>query len=254
MARYAIISDIHGNLHALERVLHEIESMGIRDIVCLGDIVGYGPNPRECLDLVLSMCRQTIRGNHDEAAVNPATAASFNGSAKTAILWTRSILLKRHIDMLRLLPHIAYIEEAALCVHDCPVPGPTDYVHDPRMAAMAFRGFETQVCLLGHTHVPMAFEAASPHPEYPVAAADIGIFPLRDGQGVRFAHRKRYICNPGSVGQPRDADPRASFGVLDLRRGTFSVHRVAYDVNAAQFAASSAGLPTILAERLAVGA
>jgi len=254
MARYAIISDIHGNLHALEAVLHEIESMRIREIICLGDIVGYGPNPRECLDLVMSTCRQTIRGNHDEAAVNPAVASSFNGSAKTAILWTRSILLKRHLDLLRLLPHIAYIEESALCVHDCPVPGPTDYVHDPRMAAMAFRGFETQVCLLGHTHVPMAFEAPSPHPEDMVTAGDICTFSLRDGEGVRFAPRKRYICNPGSVGQPRDADPRASFGVLDLRRRTFSVHRVAYDVNAAQFATSAAGLPIILADRLAVGA
>jgi predicted phosphodiesterase len=254
MARYAIISDIHGNLQALEAVLQEIESLRISEVVCLGDIVGYGPNPRECLDLVMTACRQTIRGNHDDAAVNPATAESFNGSARTAIMWTRSVLFRRHLDMLRLLPHVAYVDDRALCVHDCPVPGPTDYVHDVRMAAMAFRGFETQVCLLGHTHVPTAFEVASQHPEDVIMAKDVAAFPLRDGQGVRFASRKRYICNPGSVGQPRDADPRASFGVLDLRRNTFSVHRVAYDVASAQLATSNAGLPTILAERLAVGA
>ncbi len=254
MSRYAIISDIHGNLHALEAVLHEIDSLGITEIVCLGDVVGYGPNPRECLDLVMESCRQTVRGNHDEAAVNLAAASTFNGSAKTAIMWTRSALLKRHVDMLRLLPHIAYIDDVALCVHDCPVPGPTDYVHDPRMAAIAFQGFETQVCLLGHTHVPAVFEAPSLNPEDRVSASEINVWMLSDRQGVRFRDGCRYICNPGSVGQPRDADPRASFAVLDLSRETFDLHRVAYDIDGAQFAAAIAGLPNILAERLAIGA
>jgi len=254
MSRIAVISDVHGNLHALRAVLASIRARRIRDVICLGDVVGYGPAPGECLDLVLETCRHTILGNHDEAAFNPHASANFNGNARIAIDWTRRALLQRHLQTLQILPQIAYVEDRAMCVHDCPVPGPTDYVHDAAVAAMAFRGVDLPICLVGHTHVPAVFEAPTDRPEDQYRASDVSTVDLRDGQSVQFQPGRRYICNPGSVGQPRDADPRASYGVLDLRRKSFTVHRTAYDINAAQLDTQRAGLPSILARRLAMGA
>jgi len=254
MNTIAVISDIHANLHALEAVLAEIRSLRIREVVCLGDVVGYGPYPAECLDLVMSRCRHTVLGNHDEAVFNDAAARNFNGPALAALQWTRSALPSRHVDLLRLLPHLASIEPHVMCIHDCPAPAPTDYVHDTHMAAIAFRGVERRVCLLGHTHVPAVFESDSTDPDDHLTPSRVASFVLGDRLGVPLRPGRRYICNPGSVGQPRDADPRASFGILNLRKWTFGVRRVAYDVDAAQAATRRAGLPTILAERLAVGA
>ena len=252
--RIAIISDIHSNLHALEVVLDEIKAFGIDDILCLGDVVGYGPFPRECLDLVFEHCEGTVLGNHDEAAFVPEAAAFFNGNAKEAIEWTRDELHPRHIEMLQLLPNVSYIEDLAICIHASPVRGPSDYIHDQRMAAKAFRGVDRPACLVGHTHVPLVFEAPDERVESRYGVTDIAMYPLGDGQGVRLKAGKRYICNPGSVGQPRDNDPRASFGILDLPNRLFSVHRVAYDIEAAQKATQAAGLPQVLADRLALGA
>ena len=254
MARVAVISDIHGNLHALQAVLDAIRAMRIRDVVCLGDVVGYGPKPRECLDLIMQHCRHTVQGNHDEAAYNRAAAANFNGYARFAIEWTRDQLATRHLELLQLLPQVAYIEDDCMCIHDCPVPATPDYVHDAQMASIAFRGVDTRVCLLGHTHVPIVFEAPTPNVEDDLGPHDISAYGLQDGQSIRLQDRRRYICNPGAVGQPRDSDPRASFGILDIGKWTWSLHRVEYDINAAQLATQQAGLPPILAERLALGA
>jgi len=254
MSKIAVISDIHGNLQALEAALGAIKSMRIRDVICLGDIVGYGPSPGECLDLTLARCLHTVQGNHDLAAVDPGAAANFNGFARIAIEWTRDRLEPRHRDLLRLLPQIAYIEDDCMCVHDCPVPAQTDYIHDKRMAALAFRGVDMRLCLVGHTHVPIVFEAPSPNAEDAVFPDDLGAFSLFDGQSMKLHEGRRYICNPGAVGQPRDNDPRASFGVLDLSKWMWTQHRIEYDIEGAQIATAQAGLPPILADRLTVGA
>lgn len=254
MTSIAVISDIHGNLHALEAVLEEIRRLRLREIICLGDIVGYGPFPGECLDLVMARCRHSVRGNHDEAAYNLAAAATFNGNALRAIRWTHETMRSDQLDLLRLLPEVTYVEEDVMCIHNCPVPGPSDYIHDSGMAARAFRGVDVRVCLVGHTHVPAVFEAPSANVEDYFKAADIAAFPLMDGQSLQLKAGRRYICNPGSVGQPRDNDPRASFGVLNTRRWTFTIRRVEYDIDAAQDATHAAGLPPILADRLALGA
>ncbi|MGI9013334.1 MAG: metallophosphoesterase family protein [Phycisphaerales bacterium] len=250
----AIISDIHGNLPALVAVLGEVRAYGIRDVVCLGDIVGYGPEPGACLDLVMQHCRSTVQGNHDRAAVEPPAAALFNGYARQAIDWTRETLLPRHVELLQLLPQTAMIGDVALCVHASPGVNRNEYIHDQRMASRAFQNFHQQACLIGHTHVPIVFEAPSERMQDTYAPADIAVYQLGDGQGVRLKDDKRYICNPGAVGQPRDHDPRASFGILDVAQSIFSVHRVEYDVHEAQRAANQAGLPRILADRLAIGA
>lgn len=254
MGRFAIISDIHGNLAALHAVLASIDELGITEIVCLGDIVGYGPNPCECVDTVLDRCQTIVRGNHDGGVLERAQLSEFNGVARTALLWTRDALLPTHLKRLAALPTHAHLMGTAMCVHDSPQPGTAAYVHDARAAAFAFRGVETAICLLGHTHVPMAFEVQSLFHDDPVTPREISVRPLRDGDIVTLDPGSRYILNPGSVGQPRDSDPRASFAILDLNMGCFQLCRVPYDIAATQLATSAVGLPELLAHRLAIGA
>jgi predicted phosphodiesterase len=258
MSRFAIISDIHGNVHALESVLERIASLRVDAVICLGDIVGYGPNPGECLEQVVRNCDIIIQGNHEEAVVDPKAAATFNGAARDAINWTRRAMTPLHVAAMRRLPKIAHIGEHVMCVHDSPVPGPTDYIHDKNIAALAFRGVEMPICLIGHTHVPMVFEAPTLDPDETLTAPELIAYLPFDGSRIELDDDRRYICNPGSVGQPRDCDPRASFGVLELANGdqpaSFTVYRQEYDIAAAQIASHRAGLPTILADRLALGA
>jgi diadenosine tetraphosphatase ApaH/serine/threonine PP2A family protein phosphatase len=186
----------------------------------------------------------------------------FNGAAREAIVWTRQHMSSLHLSALRRLPRSAAIGESVMCVHDNPVPGPTDYIHDKQVAALAFRGVDVPVCLIGHTHVPMVFEAPTLDPDDTLTAPELIAYLPFDGQPIELDGDRRYICNPGSVGQPRDCDPRASFALLDLDEddegrcagGTFQVIRQDYDIAAAQLASHRAGLPTILADRLALGA
>ncbi len=256
MSRYAIISDIHGNLLAFEAVLHAMAGLNVEAVVCLGDIVGYGPRPGECIDLVVRHCAVTVRGNHDEAVVDPDCADAFNGAAREAVFWTRDNLGPLHLSALLQLPTVERIgpDGCVLCIHDSPCPGPTNYVHDKQMAAMAFRGVDSPICLIGHTHVPMVFETTEPDHEVDVTPHQVTAYIPSHEHSIHLVAGQRYICNPGSVGQPRDCDPRASFAVLDLEASTITVHRVEYDVAAAQVATQQAGLPTILADRLAIGA
>ncbi len=258
MDRFAVISDIHGNLHALEAVFARIGELDVQGIVCLGDIVGYGPFPGRCIDLVVKHCCSIIQGNHDEAVINPQCEAGFNGPAKDAVVWTRSVLGPLHLDALSRLKSVDHPHASVMCIHACPVDMPTDYVHDARMAALAFAGVDRSICLLCHTHVPVVFEAPRrtlvDGSITSIAAHELISYIPRNEASVALDRDKRYICNPGSVGQPRDADPRASFAVLDLARNTFTVYRQEYDITAVQLATQNVGLPTILAERLAVGA
>jgi predicted phosphodiesterase len=266
MSRYAVISDIHGNLPALEEVLSRLSGLGVDEVICLGDVVGYGPAPDACVDLIVRHCSVAIRGNHDQAVVDLRLGSTFNGAAQQALLWTQSVLGPLHLSALNRFRDVAYVGDRVMCVHDNPVPGPTDYIHDRVIAAEAFAGVDRQICLVGHTHVPVVFEApaaanAPDTPAFPALGFDVGVDPLEvtaylpsDGVPISLDPEKRYICNPGSVGQPRDADPRASFAVLDLEKNTFTVHRQEYDIVAVQMETQRAGLPLILAERLAIGA
>ncbi len=253
MGRFAIISDIHGNLHALEEVLAEIDRMGIGEVICLGDIVGYGPFPDRCLDLVVKCCSTIVRGNHDDAVINPETLVNFNGPAREAIQWTVGVLGPLHLNALVRLKEVDRPRDAVLCIHDSPIDAPTDYVHDAHIAALAFAGFTEPICLVGHTHVPVVFDAPACDGQGLVAPQIVTYTP-EDGKPIALCPNRRQICNPGSVGQPRDADPRASFAVLDMDERTFTVHRRPYDICAAQAATQEAGLPTVLADRLAIGA
>ena len=256
MSTLAIISDIHGNRHALEAVLRRLDDHNVTDVICLGDIVGYGPFPEQCIDLIVKYCSIIIRGNHDDAIINPEKLCEFNGAARESLLWTAERLGPLHLNQLCRLKPIERLTASVMCVHDSPVPGPVDYVHDNRIASMAFRGVDSHICLLGHTHVPMVFEAPAEllAEDGPLKPTDVVAYLMNDGISVPLDPEMRYMCNPGSVGQPRDCDSRASYGILDLAAMEFTVHRAEYDIAAAQSATLHAGLPTILADRLAVGA
>ncbi|HWB21207.1 MAG TPA: metallophosphoesterase family protein [Phycisphaerales bacterium] len=254
MNRFGVISDIHGNMHAMQAVMARLTKMNVDQILCLGDIVGYGPFPDACLDMVVKHCKVIVQGNHDQAVVDPVVADEFNGAAREAIYWTRDALGPLHLNALNRLRKTALVGQKILCVHDNPAQNRMDYVHDAEMAAISFRGMDRHICLIGHTHVPVVFEAPSLNPDEQLTAPEVVTYSPQDGKPITLDPERRYICNPGSVGQPRDSDPRASFAVLDLNEQTFTVFREMYDIEAAQMATQRAGLPFVLAERLALGA
>jgi predicted phosphodiesterase len=259
MAAIAIISDVHGNLHALEAVLADVARRGVRELICLGDVIGYGPAPERCLELLATACPATllvsIRGNHEDAIFDPEIAANFNPVARTALEWTRRRLEARHHAMIRPMRAVFDRSPYLICVHDTPVPpSATGYVGDPGTAAMAFRGVDARVCLVGHTHVPLAFHTGSERPEDRLGLGQVEASILHEEEPYELRSRGRHILNPGSVGQPRDGDPRAAYATLDLKAGRFELHRVEYDIADAQREMRRAGLPDLLAHRLAIGA
>jgi predicted phosphodiesterase len=226
----ALISDIHANLDALQTVLDDIDGRGIKQILCLGDIIGYGPNPRECIDLVMTRCEWSLMGNHDFAVLYEPT--SFNASAESAAYWTRRQLetepniavQRRRWEYLGGLK-IREKYEDAVCVHASPRRPineyifPDDVITAPAKLAQIFERFETR-CFVGHTHVPGVF---TNEPDF---------FPPSDLQNNTyvFDNKMKCIINPGSVGQPRDRDPRASNVILHEDRAEFV--RLHYDIHA----------------------
>lgn len=254
--RFGIISDIHGNMVALEAVFAELDQRGVDRLICLGDVVGYGPDADHCIDMVLQRDAITVAGNHEEALCRPEIAERFNGTARVAIDWTRNQFITERPDLLHVvaeLPGMAYLGETIMCVHDTPSPSGPGYILDGHSAANAFAGVDATICLNGHTHVPVAFRGP----------AGVGVVPepacvetIRPEHVSDFAldSGSRWIINPGSVGQPRDGDVRASCGVLDLDCSKFQWLRVEYDVTRAQERTEAAGLPLATARRLAIGA
>ncbi|NOG54094.1 MAG: metallophosphoesterase family protein [Planctomycetes bacterium] len=253
MARYAFISDIHGNLFALEVVLQEIERLGVDGIICLGDIVGYGPHPAECLDIIADRTDFCIQGNHDLAVIDDTEIKRFNSTAASAIEFTKTRLHPRHLSQIAEMPAMGFLDQVTVSHGSPVVDGPTDYIHDQHIAALAYGGFDNFCLFVGHTHIPIAF--GTPEVGYAmVDAKDIRVALLPPRLPLRLDPGYRYIINPGSVGQPRDGNPESSFGILDTGTCSFAVYRIPYDVDAAHKAILEAGLPNFLAQRLRVGA
>lgn len=241
MTAYAIISDVHANLEALENVLKEIEKEKVDEVLFLGDAVGYGPNPNECIDLLKQNAGLMVAGNHDWAAVNMGGYGHFNPFARIAIEWTQKILSPGNRDFLRKLPLTAKIEEANIfLVHGTPrEPGNWHYFLSKYDAAVNLEHFEEKICFVGHSHQPFIIESTERHGTntfYPFT--EVGI-------------NQRYIVNTGSVGQPRDANPDASYVILKDNR--IEIKRVSYDIVVTQNKMKKAGLPEYLIERLAAG-
>lgn len=242
-----MISDIHGNGTALEAVLRRLGEERLDHVVCLGDIVGYGAEPSRCLELVRTHCSVCISGNHDRAAVDPRVLLWFNQDAATAVRWTREVLTPEELAYLEGLPEAALDEGVRLC-HGAPS-NPDRYLFDAAGAGAEFTEFEEALALVGHTHVPGVYVCREG--DDPVLASYRQELAAEDVYVLEAGHR--YIANPGSVGQPRDRDPRASAMVVDLAAGTLTLARVVYDIGEAQRTMSAVGLPERLIRRLAAG-
>ncbi len=249
MSRYGIISDIHGNVHALRAVYEKLGELNVDRIVCLGDIVGYGASPTKCLDLVLSYCHEVVRGNHDEAVLDPDLGKFFNNAALLALNWTREQLGAYHLHAISHMKTRVRLGDSLLLVHDTPVLHESTYIHEIPHAVEAFEGLEQGICLHGHTHLPTVFRSQP--------SGEITLEIPTHEESITLSPEDRYLCNPGSVGQPRDSDSRASFAVLEYTspdsESIFTLYRTEYDIEGAKSATHSVGLPASLADRLELG-
>lgn len=238
-----VLSDIHANLSALQAVLADAPS--VERLWNLGDTVGYGPHPGECIERVVAHnANPALVGNHDLACIGAVDLAEFNPVARAASRWTALQLTADHRAYLESLP-AATAANGVTLAHGSPRDPVWEYVTTAAVATANFACFETGLCLVGHTHQAMH---AALEPGDPIAR----LRPLTNGETVDLSVG-RHLINPGSIGQPRDRDPRAAYAVLDTGAWTLTAKRVAYDVLATQRDMERAGLPELLSARLAVG-
>ncbi|MBN1482198.1 metallophosphoesterase family protein [candidate division KSB1 bacterium] len=239
---YAIISDIHANLAALQHVLERIQDFNCDRLVCLGDIVGYGPFPNECCEIIQEKADICIIGNHDHAAIGRTSTEYFNKYAKSALGWTTKKLSAKNKRYLQERP-AQVSENDLLFVHAAPIePLNWNYILSLYDADDNFRSFNEKVCFIGHSHVPA------------IISYEDGEFPVYEqGPQVKLYNGFRYIINVGSVGQPRDKNPDACFGIYDTASSVFQLERVSYNIQDTQNAMQKKGLPIFLIERLALG-
>lgn len=241
--RYAVLGDIHANLHALEAVLEDAHALGCTEFHLLGDVVGYGAFPSECVDLVKSLKGCCVLGNHDEAAAGHKSLEEFSEIAKTSLDWTRERLSSEQKAWLGSLRPQRQIRRTTFVHATLDSPLSWGYVRETADAEMSLALQRTPLCFIGHTHVPQAF------------GQGIGQVLLFDdpGQGIRLPRTPKYLINAGSVGQSRDGDPRAAYMIHDEEEEGLWLRRVDYDVEAAAAAILAAGLPEKLAARLRSG-
>ncbi|HWR73375.1 MAG TPA: metallophosphoesterase family protein [Nitrospirota bacterium] len=242
--RYAIISDIHSNLEALRAVLDGLADTKVDATCCLGDVVGYNANPNECIDILRTEGIHCLMGNHDSRAAGLEEPDDFNPAAARAILWTREQLTPENRRFLHGLPREIRVDGLVLVhgsLHD------TDRyiltVNDVQDNFRALRELEppARIGFFGHTHVRIVFTLSNRS------------ILIEQNENIRITDDRSYLINPGSVGQPRDGDPRAAFAVYDSDTSEISFHRVEYDIRVCQDKIIRAGLPPRLAERLAIG-
>jgi predicted phosphodiesterase len=240
--RVAVVSDIHANLHALESVLAAIDADTVEELWCLGDIVGYGPRPDECCELVRARATACLCGNHDLAVRGTLDLFEFSGDAGVAASWTRGVLSERSLEWLNGLEPYGSAHGVAL-FHGSARDPVWEYVITSEAALATLLLTEEQLVLVGHSHA--ALHVALRGTELEGAASPDGT--------VLGLGEARWVLNPGSVGQPRDGDPHAAYLVLDLAAGAASFRRVPYDVERTQAEMRAAGLPEPLAARLELG-
>ena len=243
--RYAVISDIHSNLTAFQAVLQDIEARGGFELIwCLGDIVGYGPDPRECIELLRQYDHICVAGNHDLGSIGKIGIDDFNPEAAVACRWTGQQLDQQDMDYIANLPFIKIDGDFTLA-HGSPREPIWEYVISVPVAKASFKYFSTNFCLVGHSHVPMVFEAIATRGDCLVHE-----FPVDTPLSL---NGNRLVINPGGVGQPRDGDPRASYAIYDSDREVIWHHRVSYDIASVQQRMREYGLPYQLAARLSHG-
>lgn len=240
--RILIISDIHGNFTALEEVLNSAKNYD--SVWCLGDIVGYGPDPNECILRVQELPNLTcLIGNHDAAAINQIDLEAFNIEARLALNWTKSMLTEKSASFLRNLPEKKEIDDVTLA-HGSPRYPIWEYIMDNRTALDNFAHFSTPFCFIGHTHIPAIYylnqDNLKMHAEKPEKNCLIDL-------------KARTIINPGSVGQPRDNDPRAAYAIFDTQVKTWECFRIPYNFTSVQSRMRKANLPDRHINRLKFG-
>jgi len=231
--RIAIISDIHSNLEALTKAMEIIDQRSVDEIICLGDVVGYGANPNECLELVSQRCGTVLKGNHEDAVEHNSLTEHFTDAARAAVFWTQQQLTKNNFEYLCTLP-LSYKTGDLFFVHASPChPEEWQYIFDDTDASAAFRCFSELICFIGHTHTPILFSTG--------------------GLSQTLSREERFIINVGSIGQPRDRNPELSFGIFDTRTWTYNNIRSAYDIETAAQKILDTSLPPKLGHRLFKG-
>jgi len=241
--RYAILGDIHSNLEAFEAVLRDADNRGGFDrIWCLGDVVGYGPDPNGCIERLRQFEHVCVAGNHDWAAIGKIDTADFNPVAAQACSWTAQQLTAENVEYLQSLS-LNICQEDFTLVHGSPREPIWEYLLSTEGAQDSFAHFETAYCLVGHSHVPLIFELIDSKVVYEMFPEDASL----------ELGKRRLIINPGGVGQPRDGDPRASYALYDTEARTIYHYRVEYDIQATQTKMEKRGLPMPLIMRLSVG-
>ena len=238
--KYAIIADIHANLEAFQVVLDDIQKQKCTHIACLGDVVGYNANPKECLDIVRQMNIPCVKGNHDEYCSTDEELEGFNPNAAEAVMWTRQQLSDEDRKWLRDLKYVRLVSNFTIVHATLDQPQRWAYVFEKLDAAASFTYQNTAVCFFGHTHVPLAFIRDSS-----VRGGTYSKFKVEPG--------RKYFVNVGAVGQPRDGIPKAGYVVYDMDEGSIELRRLDYDIAAVQAKIIKAGLPQRLADRLAIG-
>jgi len=238
--RYAIFGDIHGNFDALSTVLADIDEQGVDKYICMGDVVGYGAEPANCLEKVVELGCDTIAGNHDWAAIERISIDFFNAYAKAAAIWTREQLSQEHKDWLANLPLTVTYEHCSAAHGTFHQPEGFNYIQtvfDAQLSFEALRALGSTIGFLGHSHVPVGFFDTDP-----ITYTLDSDIPVDDESAV--------IVNVGSVGQPRDENPKAAWALFDSEANTVQIRRLDYDIDAAAAKIRAAGLPEILAQRL----
>lgn len=235
--KIGVIGDIHGNLEALTAVLRALEAEHVEDIVCVGDVVGYGADPVECIRTVRERASVVVAGNHDYGAVGKQALDYFNSAAREAVLWTAKRLSEEDRGWLSNLPLVHRVKEYELVHASVFMPEAFEYIFNPEEAAPSFTYQKANLAFFGHTHWPSTFLGGEP-----VRHSIQKVVPIEPPGKV--------LINVGSVGQPRDSDPTASFVILDLSKGRVAFKRTPYDIKAAAKKILDAGLPASLAERL----
>lgn len=240
--RIGVFSDIHGNFHALRAVLAALDQLKLDQLICLGDVVGYGAMPNECVELLRERGIPTLAGNHDHAAVGLTDITFFNDIAKRAVHWTRDQLTPENAQWLRERPFVYSLGPEFFFVHASPRdPEAWNYVLTFGEARASFDAFNERICFIGHSHQPAVVEKINDDLQCP------------DGHSVALREDCRYLINVGSVGQPRDRNPASCFVYADLTEGMAHFVRVPYEIEAAQEAILSNDLPEELAVRLGYG-
>jgi predicted phosphodiesterase len=238
--KYAILGDIHANLEALETILQDAQQERVTHYACVGDIVGYAANPKECMEIIRHLDCPVVKGNHDEYASMDDDCVNFRPMAADAIRWTRKQLNEEERQWLRDLKFVRFVESFTIVHATLDMPHKWGYVMDKLAAASSFSYQSTAVCFYGHTHQPCAF--------------------IRDGvvrggqfEKIKVEPGKKYFINIGSVGQPRDGNPLASYATYDLNSNVITLKRLNYDIKKAQQKILDVGLPDKCATRLEIG-